>query len=55
VAGFCEHRDEPSGSIKKAGYSFDILSDNQLFKEYSAPWSKFSLAAPFWSCKIPGK
>jgi hypothetical protein len=31
VAGFCEG-DEPSGSIKKAGYFFDKLSDNQLFK-----------------------
>jgi hypothetical protein len=25
VAGFCEHGDEPSGSIKKAGYFFDKL------------------------------
>jgi len=31
VAGFCEHGDEPSGSIKKVGF-FDKLSDNQLFK-----------------------
>jgi len=31
VAGFCEHGDEHSGSIKK-GYFFDKLSDNQLFK-----------------------
>jgi hypothetical protein len=38
MAGFCEHGDEPSGSIKK-GY-FDKLSDNQLFKEYPASWSK---------------
>jgi hypothetical protein len=30
VAGFCEHGNEPSGSIKKAGK----LSDYQLFKEY---------------------
>jgi hypothetical protein len=39
VAGFCEHDDEPSGSIKKAGF-FDKLSDNQLFKEYPEPWSE---------------
>jgi hypothetical protein len=38
-AGFCEHGDEPSGFIKKAGF-FNKLSDNQLFKYYSAPWSK---------------
>jgi hypothetical protein len=31
VAGFCEPGDEPSGSIKKAGF-FDKMSDNQLFK-----------------------
>jgi hypothetical protein len=31
MAGFCEHGDEPSGSIKKA-VIFDKLSDNQLFK-----------------------
>jgi hypothetical protein len=24
VAGFCEHGNEPSGSIKKAGYSLTI-------------------------------
>jgi hypothetical protein len=28
VAGFCEHGNEPSGSIKKSGYFFDKLSDN---------------------------
>jgi hypothetical protein len=31
VAGFCEHGNEPSGSIKKAEYLFDRLSDNELF------------------------
>jgi hypothetical protein len=31
VEGFCEHGDEPSGSIKKEVY-FDKLNDNQLFK-----------------------
>jgi hypothetical protein len=31
VAGFREHGNEPSGSIKKAGF-FDRLSDYQLFK-----------------------
>jgi hypothetical protein len=28
----CEYDNEPSGSIKKTGYFFDELSDNQLFK-----------------------
>jgi hypothetical protein len=32
VAGFCGHDNEPSDSIKKAGYFFDKLSDDQLFK-----------------------
>jgi hypothetical protein len=32
VAGFCEHGDELSDFIKKAGHFFDKLSDNQLFK-----------------------
>jgi hypothetical protein len=40
VAGLCEYGNEPSGSIKKTGYSFDKLSDYQLIKEYPAPWSK---------------
>jgi hypothetical protein len=31
VAGFCEHGNEPSGSIKKQDI-FDKLRDNQLFK-----------------------
>jgi hypothetical protein len=38
VADFCEHGDEPSGSI--SGIFFDELSDNQLFKQYPAQWSK---------------
>jgi len=29
--GFCEHGNEPSGSIRKQNI-FDKLSDNQLFK-----------------------
>jgi hypothetical protein len=29
--GFCEHGDEPSGSIKKAGF-FYRLNDYQIFK-----------------------
>jgi hypothetical protein len=34
MAGFCEHGNEPSGSIKKAGYFvfFDKMSDYHLFK-----------------------
>jgi hypothetical protein len=31
VAGFCEHDNEPLGSIRKQDF-FDNLSDNQLFK-----------------------
>jgi hypothetical protein len=31
VAGFCEHGDEPSGSVIKQDF-FDALSNNQLFK-----------------------
>jgi hypothetical protein len=34
------HGNEPSGSIKKARYFFDKLSDYQLFMEYHAPWSE---------------
>jgi hypothetical protein len=30
VASFCEHGDEPSGSVRKWDF-FDELSDNQLF------------------------
>jgi hypothetical protein len=30
MAGFCEHGNEPSGSLKND--FFDKLSDNQLFK-----------------------
>jgi hypothetical protein len=32
VAGFCEHGNEPSGSIKKAVFFFDNLSDYQVLK-----------------------
>jgi hypothetical protein len=32
VAGICGRDDELSGSIKKAGYFFDKLNDNQLFQ-----------------------
>jgi len=32
MAGFCEHGDEPSGSIKKQDIFFVKLSDNQFFK-----------------------
>jgi hypothetical protein len=31
MASVCEHGNEPSGSIKKAGF-YDKLSDSQLFK-----------------------
>jgi hypothetical protein len=39
VAGFCEHGNELSGSIKKAGYFLDKQSDYKFFK-YPVPWSK---------------
>jgi hypothetical protein len=40
VSGVCEHGNEPSGSMKKAGYFFsDKPSDNRLFK-YPSPWSE---------------
>jgi hypothetical protein len=32
VAGFCGHGNEHSESIKKTGYIFDKLSENQVFK-----------------------
>jgi hypothetical protein len=32
VADFCEHDDEPSVSIEKAGFFFEKLRDNQLLK-----------------------
>jgi hypothetical protein len=31
VAGFCEHGNEPSDSIRKRDF-FEKLSDNQIFK-----------------------
>jgi hypothetical protein len=39
MAGLCEHGNEPSGSIRKQDI-FDKLNDNQLFKQYPAPWTK---------------
>jgi hypothetical protein len=39
VAGFGEHGNEPSSSMKKVGF-FDRLSDNQLLKLYPTPWSE---------------
>jgi len=38
VADFCEHGSEPSGSIK-GGEFHGYLSDYQLVKKDSAPWS----------------
>jgi len=43
VVGFCEHGNEPSGSIKQD--IFDKLSDYQFFIEYPAPWSKYVSSA----------
>jgi hypothetical protein len=37
IAGYCEHGNELSGSIR--GGILDYLSDCQLLKKYSAPWS----------------
>jgi hypothetical protein len=31
VAGFCEHGDEPSGSVRKRDF-FGEVSNNELFK-----------------------
>jgi hypothetical protein len=39
VADLCEQGDEPSGSVRKQDI-FDKLIDNQLFKQYPAPWSE---------------
>jgi hypothetical protein len=33
--GFCEHDNEPSGSIKDGGF-LDLLSDYKLLKKYSS-------------------
>jgi hypothetical protein len=38
VAGSCEHSNEPSGSIKVGEFP-DLLSDCQLLKKDSAPWT----------------
>jgi hypothetical protein len=35
VVGYCEHGDDPSGSVKRREF-LDNLSDYQLFKEVSA-------------------
>jgi hypothetical protein len=32
VAGLCEDGNEPSGSIQKAKYFFENLSDNELYE-----------------------
>jgi hypothetical protein len=37
MVGFCEHGNEPSGSLRKQDI-FDKLSDNQLLK--CPPWSE---------------
>jgi hypothetical protein len=40
VAGFREHGNEPSCSIKKSRLLIDKLRDYQLYKEYPPPWSE---------------
>jgi hypothetical protein len=37
-SGFCEHGNEPSGSIK-GGEFLDQLNDCQLLKKDSGPWN----------------
>jgi len=37
VASFCESGNEPSGFMKKTGYS--LMSNYWLFKKHPAPWS----------------
>jgi hypothetical protein len=44
VASSCEHDHESSGSIK-GGEFLDQLSDYQLFKKDSVPWSWLSRKA----------
>jgi hypothetical protein len=39
MAGFCEHGDERSSSIEGREF-LDWLSDYELLKKDSAPWSK---------------
>jgi hypothetical protein len=39
MACFCGNGNEPSDSIKKAGF-FDKLSDYQLFEQCPAPWNE---------------
>jgi hypothetical protein len=41
VAGFCEHGNDPSGSIKGEEF-LDYLSDCWSFKKNSPLWSSFS-------------
>jgi hypothetical protein len=38
MAGYCEHGNEPSGSIT-GGEFLEEVSDQQLLKNGSAPWS----------------
>jgi hypothetical protein len=42
VAGCCEHRNEPLGSIKDGGFH-DRLSDCNLLEKGSAIWSSSGL------------
>jgi hypothetical protein len=39
VAGFCEHGNEPSGSIEGVEF-LDCLSDCKLLKKDSASWNQ---------------
>jgi len=39
VASFCEHGNEPAGTIKKSKLFFGELRNYRLFKEYPVPCS----------------
>jgi hypothetical protein len=41
VTGSCEHGNQPSGSTKDGGFLAQ-LSDYQLLKKDSAPWSHYA-------------
>jgi len=56
VAGSCGHGNEPSVAIK-GGELLNKLSDCQILKKDSAPWSSFPRrcghdATDTWSCNV---
>jgi hypothetical protein len=53
VADSCEDGNEPSGSIKKAGYTLHKLSNCQLFKEYPAHFYDMVFGLKSWYHLVP--